>query len=62
MPDNPPQSSVWWSVFYRSVLVFVATCITICITIAAIPVLFVMFILVAVSPESFSNLSIGGDT
>ncbi|KAI4744658.1 hypothetical protein E4T50_04972 [Aureobasidium sp. EXF-12298] len=62
MPDNPPQSSVWWSVFYRSVLVFVATCITICIAIAVIPVLFVMFILVAVSPESFSNLSIGGDT
>ncbi|KAG9563654.1 hypothetical protein KCU79_g5589, partial [Aureobasidium melanogenum] len=62
MADNPPQTSMWWNVFYRSALVFVVTCITICIAIAAIPVLFVMFILVAVSPESFSNLSIGGDT
>ncbi|KAG9660633.1 hypothetical protein KCU95_g4580, partial [Aureobasidium melanogenum] len=61
MPDNPPQPSMLWSVFCRSVLVFVVTCITICIAIAAIPVLFVILVLVAVSPESFSNLSIGGD-
>lgn len=62
MPDNPPQPSMLWSVFCRSVLVFVVTCITICIAIAAIPVLFVILVLVAVSPESFSNLSIRGDT
>lgn len=59
MADNPAQPSMLWRVFFRSALVFVATCITICIIIAAIPVLFVMFILVAVSPESFSNFDIG---
>ncbi|KAK6004256.1 hypothetical protein QM012_009106 [Aureobasidium pullulans] len=58
MADNPAQPSLLWKVFFRSVLIFVATFITI----AAIPVLFVMFILVAISPESFSTLSIGDGT
>ncbi|CAD0113106.1 unnamed protein product [Aureobasidium uvarum] len=62
MADNPGQSFVWWKIFFRSALVFVATCITICTAIVAIPVLFVMFVLVAVSPESFSNLSFGDGT
>ncbi|CAD0092921.1 unnamed protein product [Aureobasidium vineae] len=62
MADNPDQLSIWWKIFFRSALVFVATCITICAAIVAIPVLFVMFILVAISPESFSNLSFGDGT
>lgn len=61
MADNPARSSTLWSVFFRSALVLVATCITICIAIAAIPVLSLMLILVAISPESFPNLRIGGD-
>ncbi|KAG9947982.1 hypothetical protein KCU85_g5402, partial [Aureobasidium melanogenum] len=62
MADNPAQPSILWSVLFRSLLVFVAACITICIAIAAIPVLFVMFVLVAVSPESSSNLNIKDGT
>ncbi|KAI4763300.1 hypothetical protein E4T52_04637 [Aureobasidium sp. EXF-3400] len=62
MADNPGRLSIWWNIFSRSALVFVATCITICTAIAAIPVLFVMFILVAISPESFSNINFGGNT
>lgn len=62
MADNPGQPSIWWNIFFRSALVFVATCITICTAIAAIPVLFVMFILVAISPESFSNITFGDST
>ncbi|KAI4718944.1 hypothetical protein E4T48_04804 [Aureobasidium sp. EXF-10727] len=62
MADNPGQLSIWWNVFFRCALVFVATCITICAAIVALPVLFVMFILVAISPEAFSNLSFGDGT
>jgi hypothetical protein len=59
MADNPGQLSISWrNVLFRSALVFVATCITI----AAIPVLFAMFILVAILPESFSNLTLGDGT
>lgn len=59
MADNPGQLSISWrNVLFRTALLFVA----ICITIAAIPVLFVMFILVAISPESFSNLTLGDGT
>ena len=62
MADNPGHLSFWRNIVFRSTLVFVATCITICIAIAAIPILFVMFIIIAVSPESFSNLALGDGT
>ncbi|KAH0292271.1 hypothetical protein M436DRAFT_79006 [Aureobasidium namibiae CBS 147.97] len=62
MADNTGQQSIWWTIFSRSTLVIVATCITICTATISVPVLFVMFVLVAISPEYFSNMSFGIDT
>jgi hypothetical protein len=63
MADNPGQPSILWrNILFRSALVFVATCIVICTAVAAIPVLFVMFIIVAISPGTFSNIDLGDGT
>ena len=62
MADNPSQQSIRQTVFSRSAFVFVATCITICTATISVPVLFVMFVIVAISPQSFSNISFGFET
>lgn len=62
MADNPGQPSVWRTIFFRSALVIVATCITVCTATISVPVLFVMFVIVAISPGHFSNISFGIDT
>lgn len=62
MADNSGQQSIWRTFCSRSALVVVATCITICTATISVPVLFVMLVLVALSPESFSNMSFGIDT
>jgi hypothetical protein len=60
MADNPGRLSILWrNVLFRSALGIVAICIVICTAVAAIPVLFVMFIIVAISPGTFSNIALG---
>lgn len=62
MADDTGQQSIWWKIFFCSALAPVATGIIICTATISVPILLVMFILVAISPQSFSNMSFGIDT
>jgi len=62
MADNAGRQSIWWTILSCSALALVATGIIICTATISVPILLVMFILVAISPQSFSNMSFGIDT